>query len=199
MIHALPGMGADERMFPLPWINLPGFVSHNWKSCAGEKTLAGVAATICKTGAIKDGDSLIGASLGGMVACEITKIRKINTLYLVGSATHKVEINRILQFLHPLATVAPIDWLRFSAGKIPHEFAQMFAETDSTFIRAMCPAIFQWQGLADTSTKILRIHGLHDLVIPPPKNMDLSLDGGHLISITHATDCVAFIQRQFAM
>jgi len=189
-------MGADERMFPLPWANLPGFVGHNWKSCTGEQTLAGVAATICKTGSIKDGDSLIGASLGGMVACEITKIRKINTLYLVGSATHKEEINRILQFLHPLAPVAPVDWLRFSAGKIPHEFAQMFAEADSTFIRAMCPAIFQWQGLADTGTKIHRIHGRHDLVIPPPKNMDLPLDGGHLIAITHASECVEYIRNQ---
>jgi hypothetical protein len=198
MIHALPGMGADERMFPLPWTNLPGFVSHNWKSCTGEKTLAGVAETICKTGSINDGDSLIGASLGGMVACEITKIRKIKTLYLAGSATRKEEINNLLQIIHPLAKVAPIDLLRFSAGKIPHELTHMFAESDPAFIRAMCSAIFQWQGLADSCMNVYRIHGKHDLVIPPPENLDLSLNGGHLISITHATECVDFIQRQLA-
>jgi hypothetical protein len=198
MIHALPGMGADERMFPSPWNSLPGFVGHNWKPCANKKSLAAVAETICTAGSINDGDSLIGASLGGMVACEITKVRKIKTLYLIGSATHKEEINSILQILHPLAPVAPIDWLRFSAGKIPHELSQMFADADPSFIRAMCAAIFQWQGLADSSARVYRIHGKYDLVIPPPKNVDLSLNGGHLISITHATECVNFMLNQLA-
>ena len=41
---------------------------------------------MCESCQIKDGDYLIGASLGGMVACEITKFRKIPRLYLIGSA-----------------------------------------------------------------------------------------------------------------
>jgi pimeloyl-ACP methyl ester carboxylesterase len=199
MIHALPGMGADERMFPSPWTSLPKFIALNWKSCSGEKTLAAVAETICATGSITDGDSLIGASLGGMVACEITKIRKIKTLYLVGSATHKEEINSILEILHSLAPIAPIDWLCFSAGKIPHELSRMFADADPSFIRAMCTAIFQWEGLPDSGTQVRRIHGKYDLVIPPPKKTDLILKGGHLISITHATECVEYIRSQPAV
>jgi hypothetical protein len=58
----------------------------------------------------------------------------------------------------------------------------------------MCSAIFQWNGLGVTSTKVFRIHGKHDLVIPPPKQADLLLDGGHLVSMTHAEECVAFIK-----
>jgi pimeloyl-ACP methyl ester carboxylesterase len=196
MIHALPGMGADERMFPSSWNKLPDFVTHNWKSCFGKKTLPAVAETICTTGAIGDGDSLVGASLGGMVACEITKIRKIKALFLIGSAIHKDEISSILRTLHPLAKVAPFDWLRISAEKIPHQLAQMFADSDPDFIRAMCAAIFDWQGLAETTTKVYRIHGQHDLVIPAPKSADLILKGGHLISISHASNCVQFIQNQ---
>ena len=194
MIHALPGMGTDQRMFPEPWSNIPSFVAHDWMPHSGEKKLADVAQVMCKVCGIRDGDVLIGCSLGGMVACEITKIRKISTLYLVGSATDKEEISNLLAFLHPLIKIAPIDWLRFLASKIPHELTQMFSGAETSFIRTMCFAIFQWEGLDIKTTRIYRIHGKHDLIIPPPNKVDLLLNGGHLISMSHAIQCVEFIQ-----
>jgi len=200
MIHALPGMGADKRMFPPPWTELPGFAAHDWMHHTGEKTLAEVAHSICATCDIRDGDTIVGASLGGMVACEITKIRKIPTLYLIGSATNKDEVSAVLTALRPMARIAPIDWLRYVAGKIPREAAQMFSGAETSFIRAMCKAIFQWEGLdaAKTPTRVFRIHGKHDHIIPPPPCADLLLDGGHLISITHAPQCVEFIKTNSA-
>jgi hypothetical protein len=153
---------------------------------------------MCHACGIEDGDALIGASLGGMVACEITKLRRIDSLYLLGSAVRKEEVSSLLAALHPLAQVAPIDWLRFSAGKIPTEFAQMFANVETSFVRAMCDAIFRWEGLVPTKTRVVRIHGRRDLVIPPPPKVDLLLSGGHLISITHAEACVTFIRTDQA-
>jgi pimeloyl-ACP methyl ester carboxylesterase len=194
MIHALPGMGADRRMYPAPWPDLPNFVAHDWTRYSGEKSLAEVARSMCAVRGIRDGDTLVGSSLGGMIACEITKICQIPVLYLLGSATRKEEVSSLLAALHPLARVAPFDWLRFSAGKIPTEFTQMFAGTEVAFVRAMCEAIFAWDGLGDSRTKVFRIHGSHDLVIPPPDNVDLLLDGGHLISMSHARECVEFIR-----
>jgi hypothetical protein len=194
MIHALPGMGAGRRMYPAPWSTLPDFVAHDWMVHSGEKSLAEVAKSMCDASDIRDGDTLVGSSLGGMVACEITKIRKIPCLYLIGSATHKEEVSALLASIYPLAKVAPIDWLRFSAAKMPSELAQMFGESQASFVRAMCLAIFDWDGLGVSETKVYRIHGKHDLVIPCPPNVDLLLDGGHLISISHASDCVNFIR-----
>ena len=195
MIHALPGMGADKRMFPAPWPELPGFAAHDWIRHSGERTLAEVARSTCMACDIRDGDTIIGASLGGMVACEITKIRKIPTLYLLGSAARKEEVSAVLAALHPMARVAPIDWLRYVAGKIPREATQMFSGAEASFVRAMCKAIFQWEGLiaTPTQTKVFRIHGKHDHIIPPPPHADLLLDGGHLISMTHASQCIEFI------
>jgi hypothetical protein len=181
-------------MYPAPWSDLPGFVAHDWIRHSGEKSLAEVAQSMCGTLGIRDGDVLVGASLGGMIGCEITKIRKIPVLYLVGSATRREEVNGLLAALHPLARVAPIDWLRFSAGRIPTEFAQMFTGIEASFVRAMCSAIFEWDGLGISNTKVVRIHGKHDLVIPPPDRVDLLLDGGHLISMSHAQQCAEFIR-----
>jgi pimeloyl-ACP methyl ester carboxylesterase len=194
MIHALPGMGADKRMFPGPWGALPGLVAHDWPRHQGERTLAEVARVIAEAYAVKDGDTIIGASLGGMVACEIAKIRNLQGLFLVGSATNKSEVSRLLAFLHPLASVAPIDWLRYSAGKIPLELAQMFSGVETSFVRSMCAAVFQWSGLGSVPVRCMRIHGRHDLIIPPPAQADLLLDGGHLISVTHPKECVEFIR-----
>jgi pimeloyl-ACP methyl ester carboxylesterase len=152
---------------------------------------------MCDSCQINDGDFLIGASLGGMVACEITRIRKISRLYLIGSAIKKEEINTLLTLIHPLAQIAPIDWLRVSAGMFPTELAQMFSNAEPSFIRAMCSAIFTWEGLAPHTANVLRIHGKHDLVIPPPQTVDLLIDGGHLISMTHAAECVEFIMASY--
>lgn len=193
MIHGLPGMGADNRMYPAPWSSLPGFEPHDWVRHSGEKSLSEMAQSMCDSCRIKDGDDLVGASLGGMVACEITKIRKIRRLFLIGSAVQKDEISTLLTFLHPLAKVAPIDWVRISAGKIPSELAQMFSGVEASFVRAMCAAIFQWNGLGPTTTQVIRLHGRHDIVIPPPKSVHLLVSGGHLISMTHAEECVNFI------
>ena len=153
---------------------------------------------MCNSCEINDGDDLIGASLGGMVACEITKIRKIPHLYLIGSAVQKEEISSLLTVLHPLAQFVPIDWLRISAGKVPTELAQMFSNAEPPFIRAMCAAIFKWEGLAPSATKVFRIHGRHDLVIHSPPTADLLIDGGHLISMTHAVECMGFIMANQA-
>src|SRR5579883_3413988 len=171
MIHALPGMGADRRMYPKAWAAVPGFVSHDWVRHSGEDTLAAVAASMVDACGIRDGDTLIGSSLGGMVSCEITKLRRIARLYLIGSAVDKDEISSLLLALHPLAKVAPLEWIRVSLGSVQTELTQMFAAIEASFVRAMCSAIFKWDGLGRTNTPVIRIHGRFDVVIPPPKHV----------------------------
>ena len=199
MIHALPGMGANHRMYGEPWPTLPGFVADDWPPYSGETTLEQIAQSFCEKRGVQDGDILIGSSLGGMVACEITRIRRIPELYLIGSAVHPDEISGLLSSLLPLAQITPFDWLRFSAGSIPGELTQMFAEVDPLFVRAMCQVVFDWKGLTPVATKLFRIHGLRDWVIPPPNNVNLLLDGGQLIAMSHAKECVDFINANAGM
>ena len=70
----------------------------------------------------------------------------------------------------------------------------MFADSQASFIRAMCRAIFTWPGLDVTRIRPLRIHGKNDHVIPPPAKVDRLLDAGHLLAMTHAEECVAFLR-----
>lgn len=195
MIHALPGTGADHRMYPEPWSTLPDFKAHDWVSSTELRSVRQLAEATVMARGIADGDVLIGSSLGGMVACEITRLRKIPQLFLIGSAVRKEEMNALWAALYPLVQAVPLDWLRFSASKLPGELAAMFAAADPAFVRAMCLAIFQWEGLGETTTQVFRVHGRRDLVIPPPPQVDLLLNGGHLIAMTHATECVDFVKK----
>jgi pimeloyl-ACP methyl ester carboxylesterase len=188
-------MGADQRMFPKPWDSLPGFIAHDWPAYSGERTIAETADKVAAQWRISDGEVVVGTSLGGIVACEIAKIRNLRALVLIGSAVSKNEVNPLLALLHPLAGIAPLEWLKFSAGMLPSELPQMFAGVDAEFMRSMCAAIFQWDGLGSTPVACHRVHGRHDRVIPPPAHVDLLLDGGHLISMTHADDCVTFVRE----
>lgn len=195
MIHALPGTGADHRMFPAPWGELPGFRAHDWVTSPRIRSVRQLAEAMVDNSAIVDGDVLVGVSLGGMVAGEITKLRKIPRLFLVSSAVKKEEMNPWLAKLFPLAEKVPAEWLKLSAGKLPGEAAAMLADADPEFVQHMCMAIFRWEGLGTTQTQVFRIHGRRDQVIPAPKNCDLLLPGGHLIAMTHARECAAFVER----
>lgn len=199
-ILALPGMGADGRMYPQTWDTVPGLVRCEWPRHQGERSLGDIADTLIRTHSISPVDLLVGCSLGGMVACEIARKLQLRRIVLVGSALHPSEVSALLRTLHPLARYAPIDWIRVSAGKVPAEVAQMFTGIEASFVRAMCEAIFEWPGFREhPATEVYRIHGSRDLVIPPPPGpVDLLIDGGHLISMTHAGQCADFVRRTLA-
>ena len=194
MIHALPAMGTDRRIFPDPWSTLPGFIAHDWPRHRGERTLSEVARRVAEVYAIRDGDSIIGTSLGGMIACEVAKIRRLRRVFLVGSATHKTQISRMLTWLHPVAGIVPFRLLQIGARRLPNLPAQMFGAVEASFVRVMCAAIFRWDGLGDLTVPCVRIHGRRDWVIPPPTGVEHLLDGGHLIAISHARECAALVR-----
>lgn len=194
-IHALPGLGADHRLFPPPWDRLPGFVAHDWPRWDGEQTLQDMARRVVREFGIVDGDVVVGASLGGMVACEVSRIRRIPVVYLVGSAVHPSEVSRLLRWTHRLIDYVPLAWVRRCAGRLPLTVAQMYAGNEPVFLRSMAKGVFRWEGMVAESVRCVRLHGHLDPVIPRHKDTVLRIGFGHLISLTAAEKCVEFIER----
>jgi pimeloyl-ACP methyl ester carboxylesterase len=145
---------------------------------------------------IRSDDLLIGSSLGGIVACEIAKITPLAGLVLVGSAKSKDEISRFVALAHPFIKWTPLRFAQRLAESVPSDVAQMSTEAEATFIRAMCRAIFDWEGLGNHHVNLLRIHGRMDHVIPLPEGVQHILNGGHLIAMTHAKECVEIIAHE---
>ena len=192
-IYVLPGMGADSAMYAGAWRTLPNCFFVEWPPCKKENSIEKISRRVVEEAGIKDGAILVGSSLGGIVASEIARLRNPRHLFLVGGAKRKEEINDFLALIHPLADLLPIEFIQRVAGKIPNEVTKMFNRSQAEFIRAMCKAIFEWPGLDDAVLKPARIHGRFDRVIPVPPDADKIVDGGHLIAMTHAQECVDFI------
>jgi pimeloyl-ACP methyl ester carboxylesterase len=182
-------------MFPGSWRSLPGCAFIDWPQYSGEASIASLALRVADEANIQDGSVLVGSSLGGIVACEIARIRQVGRLFLVGSAKRKEEVSTVLGLLHPLLRLAPIEFVQRAAAKFPGDFAQMFSQGQAPLIRAMCAAIFDWEGLDESRVKTFRIHGRFDRVIPLPRDADLVLDGGHLIAMSHSRECADFIRE----
>ena len=193
----LPGTGADGRMFPEVWSALPGVVRVVWPRGDTWRTISRVAEHLIREYGITSADTLVGVSLGGMVACEIANRIPLAGLVLVGSCSSPAQTSPILRALHPLIRLVPLRLAQAVVrGSRRLEF-RMFADADHRFVRAMCLAIFRWEGLrADAPVRPLRIHGRRDFVISRVDNPHVVLDGGHMISATHARECVAAILRR---
>jgi pimeloyl-ACP methyl ester carboxylesterase len=198
VLHALPGMGADHRMYPAPWTKVEGFRAHDWSPHAHTRSISELAESVCIHANIQHGDILVGASLGGMVALEITRLRRIPAVFLVGSAVHPAEIRRLPAEFHLLMEVAPLELSRRAAGLFSGELMQMFADSDPRFIRNMCRAIFRWRGAPQGTTQIYRIHGRGDLLITPRTSVDLMLAGRHALALSHSQECVRFVHDTLA-
>ncbi len=164
-----------------------------WPVYAGESSIGSIAKRVAGEAKIDDGAILVGSSLGGIVACEIAKIRSLRHLFLIGSAKKKEEISGFLAAVHPFVDLVPMAFIQAATGKMPNEVTKMFSRSQPEFVRAMCKAIFEWPGLGDEALKPARIHGRHDRVIPVPPDAQQVVDGGHLIAMTHAQECVNFI------
>ncbi|WP_309399333.1 alpha/beta fold hydrolase [Cerasicoccus maritimus] len=188
-LHVYPGMGATAAMYDASaWQSLASASFHDWPEWRGEATLPDWAKRLIAEHNIAAGDIVCGSSLGGMIAAEIANQINVGGLVLLGSAQHPSEVNRLLSRIHPLIDLAPLAFVQMSAGKIPMELSTMFAQSDAAFIRAMCRAIFQWQGL-QAQPRMLRIHGKKDRVIPPPDQVDAWLPCGHLVAMDEPEAC----------
>jgi len=194
MMHFYPGMGATSEMYSDRWRELPDSVFHDWPKWKGESTIAELASRLIEEHSIESGHIVAGSSLGGIVACEISNQIDLKRLIIIGGATNKEEVNSLLSILLPLVDLAPMEFIRISAGKVPNDLSTMFSESEPDFIRSMCKAIFAWDGLQG-DVEVTRIHGKNDLVISQPEGVDKILDGGHLIAMTHAQECLEKIEE----
>lgn len=193
MNHFYPGMGATSSMYGKSWRKHFEGQFHDWPQWQGEQSIRDIAERIIEVHEIESGDTVIGASLGGIVACEIANLVSLERIILIGAACKREEINKLLSILHPLIDLTPIAFIQMSCGKLPSDLTRMFAQSDPLFIRNMCKAIFAWSGL-ESEVPLLRIHGIKDLVIPFPEQSAHSINGGHLIVMTHPLECIEVLR-----
>ncbi len=193
-VQLLPGMGADASLYSLGWESLPAQFPE-WPRWQGETSLEALAISLLDSGLILPELPIGGCSFGGMVAQEIAALCAHKSIYLIGSAAHRGEINRFLQFLLPLASLAPLPLAARLAAISPGATPQMFSRVDPAFIKAMTLALRHW--LPPKRHLVFeRLHGSADLIIPPPRGVELIPGAGHLLALSHGPRCAAWLKAK---
>ncbi len=195
--YILPGMGATSEMYSSLKRELSFTVQFlDWPCYQGEISYKEIAERIIAENAISEKDIVGGSSLGGMVALEVAMKLNSKAAVLMGSAFYNSEINKLLAMLSPFASITPFSFIQTLAGKNEQVVSQMFSASDPDFIRSMCKYILMWQGYSGSIKKIYRIHGKKDHIINcPAGECEVVENAGHLLAITHAKECAAFIEK----
>jgi len=102
VVFLISGMGADERLFRN--LDLSGYeaIPVTWIEPEPHDTLADYAAKLIQQFSIKAGDSVIGVSLGGMMATEIAKRVDLKHAILISSIKSPAEAPSYYNFFKAL-------------------------------------------------------------------------------------------------
>ncbi|HAL73416.1 MAG TPA: hypothetical protein DCP71_16775 [Verrucomicrobiales bacterium] len=131
------------------------------------------AAFLIRRQGIQPGDSLVGVSLGGMLACEISKQVHIAKLTLISSCTQR-------QHLHPL-----LSRLAFLGPFVPWG------------LRWACSCAADWSGL-EGHEDVVSIHGDRDPVFPIHRQRvhHTIVGGDHLMVISRQAEILPLLMAR---
>lgn len=196
-----PGMGATAAMYARLCARLPWLTACDWPKPPGLGSFADLARACIARHGIGPDDIVAGASMGGMVACEIHRLVSCRALVLIGSCSdpRAVPLHRVAGLG---ARLLPDRLVAFSAASVPGGMRlKSSLLSDPAFVRWSLRAFAAWPGVDFAGDpRVHRIHGLLDPVIPAAcvRADRLVPTGGHLIAITHAGAVAGFLRAVLA-
>lgn len=176
--YFLSGLGADERVFQnvsLPDQFEPVYIK--WMTPSGNDTLQSYALKLATNIDEKEPFVLIGLSIGGMLAVEISKVKKPLATILISSAATYTELPKFYRFagsvgLHKLLPAGLYKTGSFLKRYFTTEtpeckkiIRQLIKESDPEFIRWGVDAIVHWKNEV-VPPGVYRIHGSKDEILP---------------------------------
>jgi pimeloyl-ACP methyl ester carboxylesterase len=190
----IPGMGADKRLFDK--LSFSGFevLRTNWIAHEPSEDLQTYADRFARFHNLTSSDTLIGVSMGGIVAGTIAQAILPRQLIRISSCSHINQLSPFISTFSSLAAIAPFGLTRsLPRSLVPKPrrlFLEMFHQTDAHFMRWACRAISRWPGALQTVRTVI-IHGTSDLVFPfrlQPKVDAAIPGGGHLMIYERAAE-----------
>jgi len=209
-IYLIPGQGSDYRIFSK--LELPDEYSVKNIKCYTPKegsTMYSYAKKLSLQIDTTESFILIGVSLGGMIATEMTGFLSPEKTIIISSAKSKYELPHRYRFQN----IIPV--YKLMAGKVSKKssffmqplvepdrkkekdiFVNMLKDKDPDFLERTIQMIMTWDR-ETYSDKIIHIHGDNDHTIPH-KNIKynyLIKDGSHMMTLTRAEEISTIIQR----
>jgi len=202
----LPGLGADAtlaRFHPVQgesiWLQWPNPIPANWNDFAHAMIRQIPAHRPLR---------LVGISFGGIAALEIARrMRPEGGVWLIGSLEDRSSLRPLFRILLPLVPWIPrplfdLRWLpkavvgHFFGIRDPKHlvlFGEMAARLGPRSVKGLCRLVATWWSTDLPAAH--RIHGRKDRILRPPTGEVRMVEGGHLISMTHAEEINEWLEQ----
>ena len=177
-VYFIPGLGADYRIFN--HVRLPeGFepVFMHWKQPLPGESLEDYSQRMGAEIDVEEPFVLIGLSMGGMIATEISKQVKPKKLILLSSVGTRKELPQYFNYVHKynlhhlipakVFTSASIIKRLFTAESREDKalLREIIRDTDPSFVRWAMDAILNWKN-EEEPERCYHIHGDRDEILP---------------------------------
>lgn len=207
--YFISGLGADERVFQR--LNLPEGLEPvylKWIKPSPKESLASYAVRLSEKINDKEPFVLIGLSMGGMLAVEISKMKNPLATILISSVATSTEIPKFYRFagsvgLHKLLPAGLIKsgsfLKRYFTSESPEckkVVRELIRDADPDFVRWGVDAIVHWNN-TQVPERVYRIHGTNDEILPMYSQPTYVISKGkHMMVLDRAPEispCIAKI------
>ena len=210
-VYFISGLGADKRVFK--HISLPDrfdTIYLDWISPLPNESLQEYARRLSKKIDINTPFALVGLSMGGMIAAEISKLLKPKFTVLISSVPVASQLPPYFKWMPSLnlSRLMPLRLMK-SAFIMKRLFAaetaddkatliQMVRSIDMKFIQWAMYAIPKWKN-EELPSPYIHIHGSRDKVLPMryTKPTHVIQKGGHLIIMNRAKEINRILEMAF--
>ncbi|MCY1722140.1 alpha/beta hydrolase [Prolixibacteraceae bacterium Z1-6] len=199
LVYLIPGQGSDARLYKNLEIDSTFEVRYiAYFLPEKEWSMNDFARELAKQIDTTRRFSIIGVSLGGMVATEMTDFLEPEKVIVISSAKNRKEFPFRYRFQKdlPVYKIVPAPIVKMGArilqplvepdrNKDKDTFISMLKSKDSKFLRRTVKMIIEWQRIENDET-IIHIHGDNDHTLPA-RNVyfDYLVEGGsHMMVLT---------------
>jgi pimeloyl-ACP methyl ester carboxylesterase len=202
-LYLLPGLGSIPELYDLQRRAIPSVRVLEWPDPHGNEPLLHYVRRITR---LIDTDApffLGGVSFGGMLACEVAKIKRPLAVMMIGGVAQADEVPPYVVPLARLASKFPptsilalaqhTPMVRYLLGPMTPQsmpiLNKLINSASPDLIGWQIGSLPHWEHATPPPVPVHRIHGRLDRVLPPRfiKGIDRLIEGGgHLINLTHA-------------
>ena len=176
----IPAYGTDSSLYHdihLEGVNENRILKIEWPTLSNENTFSEYAQTIVDAHGINHHDTIVGVSLGGIMAIEINKLFELKKIVLISSIKSSEERPLIFKlisrskiyylfspvlFKFGLDLIVPFYGLNY---KRYIWFRRVFKASDNKFLKWAMMTVVQWEN-EQIPSNIVHIHGDKDPLFP---------------------------------
>jgi len=209
-VYLIPGQGSDHRVYgKLKLDSIYDTVRVHYLQPVKGETMNAYARRLAAQVDTTQPFALVGLSLGGMLATEMSCFLKPEKTIIVSSAASRAELPGRYKFMKavPLYRVFPPGLIKAGAfvaqpvvepdrRKEKETFKAMLRAKDKLFLKRSVHCIVRWEGPKDSlNCPLVHIHGDNDHTLPLRKvKADVVVKGGsHMMLLTRAEELSALI------